>query len=243
MPAHRRRLGPTPSPRGQRGPAGRTGVPAARGASAAQRRRAVDVPGRGRRGPPVTSATQQWSTRSSARPGRRGRGGRCASWARRRRRRGGRERCAGGSSAPGARGAASRVEVEVSRPARAHPSRRERMSTPTLGLGWKDVAFSGSSRPCSATRSTSPKSGAGIRTATAAAVGDARASASSTEWCVADVGAGCAQRRQQVARAGPRRRARSGCAASASDAPVVAVGRDQRVGAQGRDRLLRGRSR
>ena len=37
-----------------------------------------------------------------------------------------------------------------------HPSRRERMSTPRLGLGWKEVAFSGSSRsPVTARRTRS----------------------------------------------------------------------------------------
>ena len=39
--------------------------------------------------------------------------------------------------------------ADVRRP--AHSSCRERMSTPTLGFGWNDVAFSGSSRPPAAT--------------------------------------------------------------------------------------------
>ena len=52
-------------------------------------------------------------------------------------------------------GAASRVEVEVAA-GKAHPSRRERMSTPMLGFGWKEVAFSGSSRsPVTARRTRS----------------------------------------------------------------------------------------
>src|SRR6478735_1660852 len=33
-------------------------------------------------------------------------------------------------------------DVGAGRPTRCYPSRRERMSTPTLGLGWKEVAFS-----------------------------------------------------------------------------------------------------
>ncbi len=62
-----------------------------------------------------------------------------------------------------------------------YSSRSDRMSTPTLGLGWNDVAFSGSSRPASATRTTRSNSGAGIRTATPR-TDRIRASASSTEW-------------------------------------------------------------
>ena len=57
---------------------------------------------------------------------------------------------------------------------------QERMSTPRLGFGWNDVAFSGSSRPCAAASSTRSTSAAGMRTASSAA-GD-RSSASSTEW-------------------------------------------------------------
>ena len=83
-------------------------------------------------------------------------------------------------------GRASRVEVEVAsgrmvRRAERHPSLSDRMSTPTLGLGWNDVAFSGSRRPACATRTTRSKSGAGISTATPWTV-LIRVRASSTEW-------------------------------------------------------------
>ena len=83
-------------------------------------------------------------------------------------------------------GRASRVEVEVAsgrmvRRAERHPSLSDRMSTPMLGLGWNDVAFSGSSRPACATRTTRSKSGAGISTATPSTV-LIRVRASSTEW-------------------------------------------------------------
>lgn len=53
----------------------------------------------------------------------------------------------------------------------------ERMSTPRVGLGWKDVAFSGRRPPRLTTFRTARKSGAGNRTATVC--GPARVSASS----------------------------------------------------------------
>ena len=55
------------------------------------------------------------------------------------------------------------------------------MSTPMLGFGWNDVAFSGNSRPAWATRTTRSKSGAGIKIAVSRPRLTLR-SASSTEW-------------------------------------------------------------
>ncbi len=46
-----------------------------------------------------------------------------------------------------------------------HSSRSDRMSTPRLGLGWNDVAFSGNNRSSPAMRSTRSTSGAGSSTA------------------------------------------------------------------------------
>ena len=135
----------------------------ARGTGAAQRRRALDVPGGGAAGRRVARDAAP-STRSSARPGAAGRGGRWRRWrhddvvevtgaVRRRFFRAGRRRRVAGRGG-GGRGP-------------AHPSRSERMSTPRLGLGWKEVAFSGQ-QPVVARRRGAPgrHSGAGISTAT-----------------------------------------------------------------------------
>ena len=54
------------------------------------------------------------------------------------------------------------------------------MSTPTLGFGWNDVAFSGSSRSSAAILSTRSTSGAGISTATLSL--RSRLRVASTEW-------------------------------------------------------------
>ena len=75
-----------------------------------------------------------------------------------------------------------RGDVGTDGPSRErYSSCSERMSTPMLGLGWNDVAFSGSRRPACATRTTRSKSGAGISTATPG-VDLTLVSASSTEW-------------------------------------------------------------
>ena len=128
--------------RRQRRPPGGSGVRDPRGGGAAQRGRVVLVPGRDRHDRRATSPGSA-SMPSSAPRGCLGSGARLG-WQpgdvvevegaiRRRFFR------AGG-------GAASRVEVEVSSGSTGAAC-SERMSTPRLGLGWKDVAFSGSSRP------------------------------------------------------------------------------------------------
>ena len=126
---------------GQRGAAGRAGVPAARGAGAPERGHAC-----GRSG--------WWSPRPPRR-------GRRTSDGRRARVR----RVDGAGAAVGGRAGRPDDVVEVSGALRrrffraggavgvagggrddvgpGHSSRSERMSTPTLGLGWKEVAFSG----------------------------------------------------------------------------------------------------
>ena len=70
------------------------------------------------------------------------------------------------------------------------------MRTPRLGLGWKEVAFSGSSPPDSISVCTCSKSGLG--SSTAGDAGDAAASASSTLWwcwirCAGSVSSGSAR--------------------------------------------------
>ena len=60
------------------------------------------------------------------------------------------------------------------------PPGKERMSTPTLGFGWNDVAFSGSSRSSAAILRTRSTSGAGISTATLSLRSLLRVA--STEW-------------------------------------------------------------
>ena len=167
---------------GQRGAVGRAVVPRPGGAGAAERRRDVDVPGGGAAGAGRSRAGRA-STRSTARSGAGGCGRRWPPWSaddvvevagplRRR------FFSTGG-------GPASRVEVEVTsgrmvQRAR-HSSRRDRMSTPMLGLGWNEVAFSGSSRPAWATRTTRSKSGPASAPRRPGRRGR-RPSASSTEW-------------------------------------------------------------
>ena len=106
----------------------------------------------------------------------------------------------------------------------------ERMSTPRLGLGWNDVAFSGSSRPRLTTRTTTSKSGAGISTPTA--VGPAQGQGLLDGVVVrhlrgtAGSGRGPVEpfdRQQPPVRDVDRR-------------PGVAVGRDQGPGGQGDER-------
>ena len=180
-----------------------------------------------RSGPGPGSRSTPWTARSG-RPGASGRSdpGRPATSSR------WRAPCGGGSTRQPA-GKVSRYEIEVAR-GKAHSSRSERMRTPGFGLGWNEVAFSGSSRSAAATRSTTSTSGAGIRTAVPP-VRRSWLSAESTEWW-------------WWIRAGPRGSAgtTSSCRASTAArsagrsslrvAQVAAVGDDQGLRAQGAER-------
>ena len=133
---------------------------ATRGAGAPERRQRVDVPGGGR---PATGSGAEpadaW-TRSSAR-----------AWTARARRSAAAwsaddvvevSRRAAPTVLPlRCRGRLSGGGRDDLRP--AHSAGSARMSTPTLGFGWNDVAFSGSSRSAAAMLSTCSKLGAGIR--------------------------------------------------------------------------------
>ena len=107
-----RRTSPRRGRRGQRGAPRRARVPGARGAGAAERRRAVDVPGGGRPAAEARSGGSRW-TRSSARSGAARARRSVAAWSAGRRRRGDRRRCGGGSSGPAARRLAGRGRDEL----------------------------------------------------------------------------------------------------------------------------------
>ena len=214
--------------RGQRGAPGRAGLPDARGAGAAQRRRAVDVPG-GRRPRPATAG------RSDGRRARvRGLDGPGAALGRRvaagRRGRGDR-RAAPPVLPDGRRGRFAGGGGGESRP--AHSSRSERMSTPDAGLRLEGRRLLrqqpvGARRPAAPGRSRAPASAR-----RRCAAGRPRPRASSTEWCVAD------RARRASASAGSRSSCSSSTAARSSARrqlerrPVVPVGRDQVVGREG----------
>ncbi len=136
-----------------------------------------------------------------------------------------------------AQGAASRFEVEVlGRP--AHSSRSERMSTPMLGLGWKEVAFSGSSRSPPTIRRTRSKSGAGISTATPPVRG--RLTQGVVDRVVVLDAVGLAsQRREQRGRGGPPPQPVPAGRSRASVAHSRAVGDDQRARSERGHRLGR----
>ncbi len=223
-------------PARQRGAAGRPGVGRPRGAGAPERRPAVVLPGGGGAGPaPGPSDGRRARVRRPGRPGRRRSGlalgdGDVVELSGALRRRFYRSRRRDGVAGGGG-----------DDPCPDHPSSSDRMSTPMLGLGWNDVAFSGSSRWPETIRSTRSKSGAGISTA--------------TRRRSADAGRGC-PRRSGGSRAAAASPGCAGCSSSCSTStaarcpdevqleacPGPAVGDDQRGRPQGRHRgLLAGR--
>ena len=200
-------------------------VGAARGGRAPQRGHDVHVPGgrRATRGPPVPAARRCAGVHRVVASGAALRDGVAA----RRRRRGRGRHPAGASSGAGGCRLAGRGGGQL-RSAGAACS--ERMSTPRLGLGWKDVAFSGSRRPRLMTRTTSAKSGAGSSTPTVG--GPARARASSTLWWYATCGG--RQGRDEVP-VQPLHRQQPPIR-DVDRRPGVAVGRGEGPGGQGDER-------